>query len=146
MCSFRVVEASQSAAMAVLYRVFLSSLLLATHSAASASATTDRTLAFAAPTHGQPPPLSAAAAGLPDLCNLGNASFHLWDAPSTRCKACKGKGSGRLLQPDSKSSAPVKCDGESASPSPETRTRERERERERDRERQIERERETEKR
>ena len=92
--------------MAMLY-VYLSSLL-ATHSAATSAA-----LAFAAPTQVQQP--LSAGDGLPDLCRLGNASFHLWDAPSTRCKACTGKGSGHLLQPDSNSSAPLKCDGKSVS-------------------------------
>lgn len=34
---------------------------------------------------------------LPELCHLANASFHLWDAPSARCKSCKGAGSGSVV-------------------------------------------------
>ena len=39
----------------------------------------------------------AAAQQLPDLCYLDNASFTVWDAPSARCKACKGAGTGSLV-------------------------------------------------
>ena len=34
---------------------------------------------------------------LPELCDLANASFHLWDAPSARCKSCRGAGSGSVV-------------------------------------------------
>ena len=61
-------------------------------------------LALAARSAAAPPPASA----LPDLCRLANATFELWDAPSTRCKSCNGAGSGSLLPA---SGSGVGCDG-----------------------------------
>ena len=50
---------------------------------------------------------TAAAAALPDLCHLSNASFQVWDTPSARCKSCKGEGTGSLVPATSTSG----CDG-----------------------------------
>ena len=43
--------------------------------------------------------------GLPSLCRLRNASFHLWDSP-TQCKGCTGEGSGSIVPGDA-----GECDG-----------------------------------